>query len=496
VTEVHTESERRTGTAVLTGERDGTVVALPAPHMPSTPGDPAAALPLVPAFAYGYEPGAVIAQRYRLLEPVGFGGMGTVWRAHDETLDVPVAVKLLRSTVHPSGSSERLFLEAKAAACLHHPAIVRVFDFGVTDAGDPFLAMELLQGESFREVLDRNRVLPAPEAIRLLLPIVAGLACAHGRGIVHRDLKPDNIFLATDDASRVEPKIVDFGIAKFEGSSSRLTTAGVLLGSPSYMSPEQSMGESDIDARADIWSVAVVLYEAIAGRTPWEAPNCPALLRAIVDDPPPSLIGFGGVDAELWSVIERALAKRREDRWPSARAIGEALALWLGKQGVAEDVTGTSLRTAWLTDGDAATRTGSTASIPPVSAAPTMESPASTIAPLHAVARLLRSTARGPRRLALGVGLPLVACLTLFQMGFGPSHVSPISRATAGVALASSTPSEPIPSSDMTDAAKRSHAPTADRPSKVPGASPSAHATLAKPSAARRGSARAMDFGF
>ena len=236
-----------------------------------------------------------------------------MWRAHNQLLDAPLALKLLRPNVNRSGLSERLLLEAKVAACLCHPAIVRVYDFGMTEQGDPFLAMELLQGESLRELLDRERSLVASQAVRLVLPILAGLMCAHARGIVHRDLKPDNIFLARDDAGSIEPKVVDFGIAKFEGASSRLTTAGVLLGSPSYMSPEQSMGNEDIDMRADIWAISVVLYEAIAGKPPWEASNCPALLRAIVDDPPPSLQGIGGVDAELWAVIERGLAKKRED---------------------------------------------------------------------------------------------------------------------------------------------------------------------------------------
>ena len=158
-----------------------------------------------------------------------------------------------------------------------------------------FLAMELLQGESLRDLLDREHLLLASQAVRLLLPILAGLTCAHARGIVHRDLKPDNIFLARDDAGCVEPKIVDFGIAKFEGVTSHLTAVGVLLGSPSYMSPEQALGQEE-DMRADVWAIAVVLYEAISGRVPWDAPSCPALLRAIVDDLPSSLVGIGGVD--------------------------------------------------------------------------------------------------------------------------------------------------------------------------------------------------------
>jgi len=436
--------------------------------------------------------GTVIAQRYRLEAPIGFGGMGTVWRAHNELLDAPLAIKLLRSTVHRSGASERLLLEAKAAACLHHPAIIRVFDFGLTEHGDPFLAMELLEGESLRDLLVRDQVLPAAHAVRMLLPVLAGLSCAHARGIVHRDLKPDNIFLARDDSGCIEPKVVDFGIAKFEGLSSRLTTAGVILGSPSYMSPEQSMGEEDIDMRADVWATAVVLYEAIAGRLPWEARNCPALLRAIVDDAPPSLLGFGGVDAELWAIIELGLAKRREDRWSSSREFGRALALWLSKRGVVDDVSGTSLKTMWLAHESGKIR-GSMESIPAISTSPTAEAKNAPADPR-----------KRRRRLALGIGIPLAAALILFQVGFRTSHTpAPLALGTANVAghFQASQPAieiggdsyrlpTPVASANVVASARMQ---TAERPSKP---SPSSSAARPVGRVPRTGSARAMDFGF
>jgi eukaryotic-like serine/threonine-protein kinase len=452
----------------------------------------------VPARPFEYEAGTIIAQRYRLEAPIGFGGMGTVWRAHNELLDSPVAIKLLSSTVHRSGSSERLLLEAKAAACVHHPAIIRVYDFGLTEHGDPFLAMELLKGESLRDLLEREDVMPAQEAVRMLLPVLGGLSCAHARGIVHRDLKPDNIFLARDDAGCVEPKVVDFGIAMFEGLSSRLTTAGVILGSPSYMSPEQAMGDEDIDMRADVWASAVVLYEAIAGRPPWEATNCPALLRAIVDDAPSPLIGRGGVDAELWAVIELALAKRCEDRWASTREFGRALALWLARRGVTDDVSGTSLKTTWLSKPESGRARGSLASIPPISTSPTLERG---VAPPRTRKRL--------QRITLGVGIPLAAALMLFQVGFRPSRTPDGPSVAAGgvtTELPASRPSsrpatevsgQPPPPSTTINVSASARVRPAERPSTArPSVSSSGHLPVGKVPLARHGSARTMDFGF
>src|SRR5258708_5268938 len=170
-----------------------------------------ASAPLEPPLSRAlYTVGDVVAHRYRLEAPIGSGGMGTVWRAHNELLDAPLALKLLRRNAHWSGSYERLLLEAKAAACLRHPAIVRAFDFGLTERGDPFLAMELLQGESLRDLLEREHALPAVQAIRTLLPVFAGLSCAHARGIFHLDLKPANTFLGHDHPPAHTPKAFHF----------------------------------------------------------------------------------------------------------------------------------------------------------------------------------------------------------------------------------------------------------------------------------------------
>jgi eukaryotic-like serine/threonine-protein kinase len=298
-----------------------------------------------------YVAGEMIAEKYRLIEPLGEGGMGAVWVARNLALDVQVAIKVIRSDVDTPSAAERLLTEARAAARLKHPSIVRVFDFGRTRRGDPFIVMELLQGEDLGERIAREGRLSATLAVQLLLPIADALATAHAKRVIHRDLKPDNIFLSESDG-RLEPKVVDFGIAKFELANQqhtpKLTQAGTVLGSPEYMSPEQARGIEDIDQRADVWAFSVVLYEAVTGSLPFYDASYNALLRRIIEDPPPSMLDFAAGDTELWAIVERGLEKDRDQRWQSMREIGERLALWLFSHGITEDVHGQSLRAAWL----------------------------------------------------------------------------------------------------------------------------------------------------
>jgi serine/threonine-protein kinase len=240
--------------------------------------------------------------------------------------------------------------EAHAAARLCHPALVRVFDFGWTSRGDPYLVMELVQGETMSALLDRETRISAIRAAQVLLPIVDGLRLAHDRTIVHRDIKPDNIFLATDSLGRVQPKLLDFGIAKVGPGNidARLTQVGVVLGSPEYMSPEQALGAEDVDERTDVWSVAVVLYEMVTGAMPFRKPNYNALMQAIIHEPPVPMTDFAEADESLWQVVARGLAKDRHERWSTMAEFGEALALWLYEHGIKEDVCGNSIRAVWL----------------------------------------------------------------------------------------------------------------------------------------------------
>jgi eukaryotic-like serine/threonine-protein kinase len=291
--------------------------------------------------------GGILADRYVLDRPLRVGGMGVVWVAHSKALNVPVALKVLHSGENASDAVERMANEAHAAASLGHPAIVRVLDFGEA-GGAPFIAMELLEGEDLSEILERQGKLPATQAVGLLLPIIDGLSAAHQRGIVHRDIKPENLFMARDAMGRVQPKVLDFGIAKLVDGrcGTRLTQSGTLLGTPQYLSPEQAYGRDDVDFRTDIWSLGVVLYELITGEEPFLGNNHNALIRSITQDEPARPPGVG--DEQLWRIIDRCLEKEAHDRWESMWALGEALALWMVERGADVDATSRSLREVWL----------------------------------------------------------------------------------------------------------------------------------------------------
>ncbi len=299
-----------------------------------------------------YLAGAVIADRYKLVRPLGRGGMGVVWVAHSLVLGVDVALKLIHSDLGGANGGTRMAREAHAAARLGHPAMVRVFDFGWTSRADPFLVMELVQGESLGAMLRRELRLPAIQAVQLLLPLADGLRSAHDKGIVHRDVKPDNILIARDEFGRQQPKLLDFGIAKVDqtlaNEDRKLTQEGVALGSPEYMSPEQALGREDIDHRSDVWALCVVLYESITGKVPWDRPNYNALMQCIIHEAAVPTTEFSAGDADLWRVIERGLAKNPDNRWSSMTELGEALALWLYEHGVKEDISANSLRAVWL----------------------------------------------------------------------------------------------------------------------------------------------------
>ena len=305
------------------------------------------------ALPTGFEPGAegrVIAQKYRLESLLGEGGMGSVWRAYNLQLEVPVAIKLLRPGSNAAELGQRLRVEARAAAKLVHPSIVRVFDIGEAESGEPFIVMELLRGQSLADLLEAGP-LSAVNALQLLLPIGEALSLAHSRGVVHRDLKPDNIFISNEGAC-LQPKLLDFGIAKVRGGmvtgGPTQTQTGTLLGSPEYMSPEQAYGRSDIDERSDIWAFCVVLYEVISGRTPFAGDDPASILRSVVNQEAVPLERLNAVDPQLSALIHRGLAKDRDARPASMFDLGRELAAWLFARGVSEDVTGSSLDAKWL----------------------------------------------------------------------------------------------------------------------------------------------------
>lgn len=335
---------------LVEGCADSVSMALTDTDLPGTTATPPRAVE-----AGRYEPGSLILGKYQLLEILGQGGMGSVWLAKNRTLDLDVAFKVMRTELAElaeeiEGIAERMLQEARAAASVGHPAIVKVFDFGFTERGDPFIVMEVLKGESLASAMKRRGRLSPTRAAQTLLPIVDALSATHARGIVHRDLKPENIFLARPAGHRLEPKVLDFGIAKLEQrAQERLTRGGAVLGSPAYMAPEQLRGEADVDARADLWALSVVLYQMITERRPFEGDSYHASMWNVLNALPRPIAEQGIDDAALWRILERGLAKKKEDRYPDMHSFGRDLALWLMDQGVQEDICDATLK-AWITD--------------------------------------------------------------------------------------------------------------------------------------------------
>lgn len=263
-------------------------------------------------------PPETLAGRYDLHEQLGSGGMATVYAAHDRLLDREVAVKLLDPTSSVPQLRERFLREARAAASLSHPNAVAVHDVG-EDSGQPYLVMELVPGEGLDDVLRRGPLDPA-EAVHIMDGVLAALSAAHARGLVHRDVKPSNILLTRDG----QPKLADFGIAKALAAGD-ITTHGIVLGTPTYLSPEQAAGRQ-ATAASDLYAAGLVLYECLAGAPPFPGDNALAVALAHERTPPPSLAAQRpGLPPGLATTVERALEKDPADRFPDAEAMRGAL---------------------------------------------------------------------------------------------------------------------------------------------------------------------------
>ena len=250
---------------------------------------------------------------YRVVEKLGGGGMGVVYRAEDTKLRRAVAIKVLPPDLtRDTTAKERFVLEAQAASALDHPNICTIHEIDETPDGEIFLVMAYYPGETLKYKIDRGP-LKLDEALDYAIQIGQALKKAHENGIVHRDIKPANVLVTTDGLV----KVVDFGLAKLL-SQSGLTQTGTTLGTVSYMSPEQTLAES-VDARSDLWSLGVVLHEMIAGQVPFKGDNQLAVANAIAHGTPPPLTAVRtGVPQELDRVVARALAKSTDDRYQTA----------------------------------------------------------------------------------------------------------------------------------------------------------------------------------
>lgn len=282
--------------------------------------------------------GSVIAGRYEILELLGQGGMGAVYKASEKGRRKPIAIKMLHKELLADPKALKRFeQEGLAIRRLNHPHILAIYDIGRNEQGLPFFATELLEGASLEAVLTELRRLPIGVAIPIFSQVCAGLAHAHKQGVIHRDLKPSNIMLICNEGDSTFVKIVDFGIAKLQFLEDKQisdTTRGEkIMGSPLYMSPEQSRGEN-LDARSDIYSFGCVMYKAITGVPPFHGKNVAEVLHKQTNEMPASFqICCPNLDIsrKLESIIFRAMAKDKNDRYQSMSDLRRDL-LVLGKK--------------------------------------------------------------------------------------------------------------------------------------------------------------------
>ena len=270
--------------------------------------------------------GTLLQERYRIIERIAAGGMGVVYRGERLELGRSVAIKFLHGWVAADPNSQKRFrIEAQAMSQLSHPCCVSIIDFGV-EGGAPFMVMDFITGRTLGSLVHENGPLPVKRAVGIVRQILAGLAHAHAHGIVHRDIKPDNILLAEAIGLGDQVRILDFGLARLRDSVTNLTL-GMPIGTPSYMAPEQIRGE-EVDARTDIYSAGVLLFELLTGQKPFHSERAAALMLKHQESPPPTLrsvLAGARFSQELEAAVSKALAKRPEDRFPSATDFAAAL---------------------------------------------------------------------------------------------------------------------------------------------------------------------------
>jgi serine/threonine-protein kinase len=294
--------------------------------------------------AIPFPPGTVLAGKYRVEALLGEGGMGSVVLATHLALEQRVALKFIHGEYASEPEAVARFLrEAQAAARIQSEHVARVSDFGKLPGGEPYLVMEYLDGCDLDAMMQETRgPLPIPVALDYAMQACEGLAEAHAAGIVHRDLKPGNLFLAQRSDGSLRVKLLDFGISKLAPAAGQATVArmtrtqGGLMGSPLYSAPEQLRSSKDVDVRADIWSMGIILYEMLGGFSPFLAATMPEVLARIISTPPPPLtVANRDVSPLLEAVVLRCLEKAPEDRFANVGQLASALAAF-GTRGMKE----------------------------------------------------------------------------------------------------------------------------------------------------------------
>ncbi|HVR24788.1 MAG TPA: protein kinase [Candidatus Polarisedimenticolia bacterium] len=286
--------------------------------------------------AHELQPGMIIRNKYQIIERIGIGGMGLVYRGRHLTFNELCAIKIVNDDIAGNANFLKRFqTEAIVTRKLRHPNAVRVDDFDYTDDGRPFIVMELVEGKNVSEVLQKEGALAVPRAIRIARQVGQAIGMAHKLGIVHRDLKPANIILTTDEHGQEIAKVLDFGIAKLREAAGEdrpeMTMTGMVVGTPLYMSPEQFLGKKaggEVDGRTDIYSLGVVLYQMITAQLPFDAETPYALMLQHMQGtvlPPHELKPDLHIPMALSQVILRAMEKSREQRFQTAEEFVAAL---------------------------------------------------------------------------------------------------------------------------------------------------------------------------
>ncbi len=357
--------------------------------------------------------------KYRVLDRVGRGGMGTVYRAIDETLHREVAIKVLNAELNDPEVAKRFRAEAITVARLSHPGIATIYEL-FQHEGQWLMVMEFVRGETLERMVERLGSLPADRAAELCMQSLAALAHAHSMGVVHRDLKPANIMVTESGAV----KIMDFGIARVAGTE-HLTNAGFMMGTPAYMAPEQVLGH-EIDARADIYAMGVVFYRLVSGQLPFKGETPFAMAQAQVNNPP-TPVRTVRADLPPWvdDVMTRSLAKKPDDRFPSAVAFHDGFARCLSGQPISADYS-SSAPTGLISTPPRAMPTGATER---AGVAPTPQTPSTSVAVSAAIPTDYASTA------PTMAGTPVAT--------ERPSTDKIAAAATAAVATPTSTSSSP-----------------------------------------------------